>query len=264
VTKRFGWVTLSSPEALCGVELFQTWPCALCRLTTLPLPYQALSNRQRKHSFLRKNFREDYATEVCLKGRVITVNDAPKAELLFEERELVARAASGDRAAFAQIYERYYARAFRLAYSFTGSASGAEDLTQEIFMRAYQRLESFGGQSSFATWFYRLAVNHSLNYRRKEKLGLQDHAPERLERLAHPSTRVEAEVLQNQIKSEIHAALLELQEEMRMVIILKDIEGLNYDEISERMNCSQGTVASRLNRARKQLAEKLKHLKGAY
>jgi RNA polymerase sigma-70 factor (ECF subfamily) len=70
--------------------------------------------------------------------------------------------------------------------------------------------------------------------------------------------------LQNQLKSEIHSALLELSEEMRMVIILKDIEGLNYEEIAERMNCSQGTVASRLNRARKQLAQKLRHLKGAY
>jgi RNA polymerase sigma-70 factor (ECF subfamily) len=192
------------------------------------------------------------------------VNDAPKAELLIEENELVVLAATGDKAAFAQIYERYYSRAFRLAYSFTGNRGGAEDLTQEIFMRAFQRLESFGGQSSFATWFYRLAVNHSLNYRRKEKIGLQDNAGERLELLAHPSTHPEAEVLQNQIRAEIHAALLELQEEMRMVIILKDIEGLNYEEISERMNCSQGTVASRLNRARKQLAKKLKHLKGAY
>jgi RNA polymerase sigma-70 factor (ECF subfamily) len=131
-------------------------------------------------------------------------------------------------------------------------------------MRAFQRLESFAGQSSFATWFYRLAVNHSLNYRRKERIGLQDNASEKLEGFADPSSRIEAEVLQNQLKSEIQAALLELHAEMRMVIILKDIEGLNYDEISERMNCSQGTVASRLNRARKQLAQKLKHLKGAY
>ena len=107
-------------------------------------------------------------------------------------------------------------------------------------------------------------MNHSLNYRRKERANRADEDSQRLEFLASPAPRIESTVLQNQLKSEIHNALLELSEEMRMVIILKDIEGLNYDEIAERMSCSQGTVASRLNRARKQLAQKLRHLKGAY
>jgi RNA polymerase sigma-70 factor (ECF subfamily) len=195
---------------------------------------------------------------------VIKLNDATQAESLINDSELVRLASAGDRAAFAQIYERFYARAFRLAYSMTGNRAAAEDLTQEIFMRAFQRLENFGGQSSFATWFYRLAVNHSLNYRRKERFSVQDNHADKLEFLANPSPPIESVVLQNQLKSEIHGALLELGKDMRMVIILKDIEGLNYDEIAERMSCSQGTVASRLNRARKQLAQKLKHLKGAY
>lgn len=192
------------------------------------------------------------------------MNSAPKVESVAEEDELVRLALTGDRAAFAQIYERFYARAFRLAYGMTGNCMAAEDLTQEIFMRAFQRLEHFGGQSSFATWFYRLAVNYSLSYRRKERVNKQDSHSDKLEFLASHALQIESEVLQNQLKSEIHSALLELGEEMRMVIILKDIEGWNYEEIAERMNCSQGTVASRLNRARKQLAQKLRHLKGAY
>lgn len=195
---------------------------------------------------------------------MIKLNDATQAESLINDSELVRLASAGDRAAFAQIYERFYARAFRLAYSMTGNRAAAEDLTQEIFMRVFQRLENFGGQSSFATWFYRLAVNHSLNYRRKERFSVQDNHSDKLEFLANPSPQIESVVLQNQLKDEIHGALLELSNDMRMVIILKDIEGLNYDEIAERMSCSQGTVASRLNRARKQLAQKLKHLKGAY
>jgi RNA polymerase sigma-70 factor, ECF subfamily len=195
---------------------------------------------------------------------VIQVNEAPKIELMADEHELVRLASAGDRAAFAQIYQRFYGRAFRLAYSMTGNRAAAEDLTQEIFMRAFQRLEHFGGQSSFATWFYRLAVNHSLNYRRKEQANRLQSESDRLEFLVSLSPPIESAVLQNQLKSEIHNALLELGAEMRMVIILKDIEGLNYDEIAERMSCSQGTVASRLNRARKQLAQKLRHLKGAY
>lgn len=192
------------------------------------------------------------------------MNDAPKLELMAEEKELVRLASAGDRAAFAQIYQRFYGRAFRLAYGMTGNRTTAEDLTQEIFMRAFQRLEHFSGQSSFATWFYRLAVNHSLNYRRKERAQPPGNGADRLEFLAPQAPQIESAVLQNQLKSEIHSALLELSEEMRMVIILKDIEGLNYEEIAERMSCSQGTVASRLNRARKQLAQKLRHLKGAY
>ncbi len=195
---------------------------------------------------------------------MIKLNDATQAESLINDSELVRLASAGDRAAFAQIYERFYARAFRLAYSMTGNRAAAEDLTQEIFMRVFQRLENFGGQSSFATWFYRLAVNHSLNYRRKERFSVQDNHSDKLEFLANPSPQIESVVLQNQLKDEIHGALLELSNDMRMVIILKDIEGLNYDEIAERMSCSQGTVASRLNRARKQLAQKLRHLKGAY
>jgi RNA polymerase sigma-70 factor, ECF subfamily len=195
---------------------------------------------------------------------VIQVNDAPQAESLMNDGELVRLASAGDRAAFTQIYERFYVRAFRLAYGMTGNRTGAEDLTQEIFMRVFQRLEHFGGQSSFATWFYRLAVNHSLNYRRKERVDEPDNHSDRLEFLADQAPQIEAVVLQNQLKGKIHGALLELGEEMRMVIILKDMEGLSYDEIAERLNCSPGTVASRLNRARKQLAQKLKHLRGAY
>ena len=198
---------------------------------------------------------------------VITVNDAPEPDLMISDTELVALAASGDRAAFASLYDRYYSRAYRLAYNMTGQRGGAEDLTQEIFMRVYQRLDSFSGQSSFATWFYRLAVNHSLNYRRRARLSDADRleaSDERtLERLPSDVRQGESRVLQSQIQAEVHAALLGLSAEMRMVVILKDLEGLNYEEIAERLNCSQGTIASRLSRARKQLAKKLKHLKGA-
>lgn len=194
---------------------------------------------------------------------MITVNDAPERELTPSDNELVALATSGDKAAFASIYDRYYSRAYRLAYSMTGQRGGAEDLTQEIFMRVYQRLDSFGGQSSFATWFYRLAVNHSLNYRRRARPDEQDGNGERVDLIPSRAAHGEANVLQKQIQAEVHAALLELSAEMRVVVILKDLEGLNYEEISERLNCSQGTIASRLNRARKQLAKKLRHLKGA-
>jgi RNA polymerase sigma-70 factor, ECF subfamily len=195
---------------------------------------------------------------------VIKVNDAAQENLTLSDTELVALATSGDRAAFALLYDRYYSRAHRLAYTMTGPRGGAEDLTQEIFMRVYQRLDSFNGQSSFATWFYRLAVNHSLNYRRRAHAKAEDSDHTLLERIASDARQGESSILQKQIQTEVHTALLGLRPEMRLVVILKDLEGLNYDEIAERMNCSPGTVASRLNRGRKQLAKKLKHLKGAW
>lgn len=198
---------------------------------------------------------------------MMTANEASECRATVSDAELVALAAGGDRAAFASLYDRYYGRAFRLAYSMTGQRSSAEDLTQEIFMRVYQRLHSFGGQSSFATWFYRLAVNHSLNYRRRARAApvqMTEEGDAVCEWLASPAESGETRMLHKQLQAKVHAALLELNAEMRIVVILKDIEGLNYEEIAERLNCSQGTIASRLSRARKQLAKKLKHLKGAF
>lgn len=182
------------------------------------------------------------------------------------DEQLVGLALAGDATAFADLYERFYSRTYRMAYSMTGHRGAAEDLTQEIFMRAYQRLKDYGGQSSFSTWFYRLAVNHSLNYRRHERGALREEAADNLESFAQPGAlkQIEATVLQKQIQEQIHRALVALKPKLRIVVILKDIEGLSYEEIAERVNCSTGTVASRLNRGRKLLAHRLEHLKGAY
>ena len=153
-----------------------------------------------------------------------------------------------------------------MAYGMTGNHGSAEDLTQEIFMRAYQRLKDFGGQSAFSTWLYRVAVNHSLNYRRKHQVeGLEESTGE-----ADPPPIVdgamsaETGVMRQQMTAQVHRALLGLKPKLRMIVILKDIEGLSYEEIARRTNCSTGTVASRLNRSRKLLARQLEHLRGNY
>ncbi|MCI0485859.1 MAG: sigma-70 family RNA polymerase sigma factor [Blastocatellia bacterium] len=179
------------------------------------------------------------------------------------DEELVELVLAGEGEVFACLYERYYSRAYRLAYAMTGHKESAEDLTQEVFLRTYQKIERFGGQSSFSTWFYRLAVNCCLNYRNKLMRQLADRIDDReLPNIPGGAKRMESEVLQKQIRSQIHSALLGLKPRLRMMVILKDIEGLSYEEIAERAGCSKGTVASRLNRARKLLAGKLKHLRG--
>ncbi|HEX8143316.1 MAG TPA: sigma-70 family RNA polymerase sigma factor [Pyrinomonadaceae bacterium] len=185
-----------------------------------------------------------------------------------EDEQLVARICAGERALFAKLYGLYYPRAFALAFGMTGRREQADDLTQEIFMRAYERLASYNGRASFSTWFYRLAVNQSLNYCRRErrhKGSVSDSGD--VEGLASAASggageRMEAALLRQQVQLQVRQALLTLKPEMRVLIVMKEIEGLSYEEISERLDCSMGTVASGLSRARRLLARKLENLKG--
>lgn len=181
------------------------------------------------------------------------------------DEDLVRLVIAGERDLFAPIYERYYWRVFRMSYGMTGNHGSAEDLTQEIFMRAYQRLKEFRGQSAFSTWLYRVAVNHSLNYRRKHQDETREESTGETDPLAIAAeSTAEAGAMREQAAAQVHRALLALKPKLRMIVILKDIEGLSYEEIAQRTDCSTGTVASRLNRSRKLLARKLEHLRGAY
>lgn len=178
------------------------------------------------------------------------------------DEELVESALAGQAEAFRELYDRFYSRAYRLAYGMTGRHDLAEDLTQEIFMRAYQKLDKYQQRSSFATWFYRLAVNSSLNSRMREKREHHENIESQTALPVSLSCKpVETGILRQQVQEQINRALLSLKPRMRIIVILKDIEGLNIAEIADRLNCSKGTVASRLFRARDLLAQKLEHLR---
>ncbi|MGH9942142.1 MAG: RNA polymerase sigma factor [Pyrinomonadaceae bacterium] len=185
-----------------------------------------------------------------------------------EDERLVARAVAGDRAAFALLYRRYYARTFALAYGMTGRREQADDMAQEIFLRAYERLASYRGHAGFRTWFYRLAVNHCLNHCRRERKyrdtvsDTDDGSGSRLASVAGPTGQIEDALARRQVQEQVRRALLTLKPEMRVLLVLKEIEGWSYEEIAERLECSTGTVASGLSRARKLLARKLESLKG--
>lgn len=181
------------------------------------------------------------------------------------DEELARRVAGGQVEVFALLYERYYARAFRLAWGMTGERGAAEELTQEIFLRVWQKAGQFRGESSFSTWFYRLATRCCLNLRHRRPGAVVFEALDVIEQLPHPSAmkQIEAPLEQQQLQDEVQRALLSLKPEWRLVVLLKDLEGLSYDEIAVRLECSAGTVASRLNRARALLARKLAHLRGA-
>lgn len=195
-----------------------------------------------------------------------TLNQATRVNDAVTDEDLVELVIAGQGEVFAELYERYSLRAYRLAWGMTGQREAAEDLTQEIFLRAYQKLGLFRNESSFATWFYRLAVNHCLTYRQRARRNLSDSTEQaELIRLLdgngiRNTNSSERKVLQQEAQAIIHRALLSLKPELRMVVILRNLEELSYDEIAERMNCSSGTVGTWLHRAHKLLASKLAHL----
>lgn len=202
-----------------------------------------------------------YCLNVC-------VNDTSKAFGPYETRtdeELVQLIVTGQPEVFAELYERYYSRVYRLAYGMTGRHDSAEDLAQEVFIRAYQKIGLFSEQSSYSTWFYRLALNHCLNHCRSARRRKQAETGD-LEQPALTAAlkQMEKRVLQKEMQDQIHRALFSLKPKYRLIVILRDIENLSYEEIAERVNCSTGTLASQLKRARKILARKLEHLKGAF
>lgn len=181
------------------------------------------------------------------------------------DEELVRLVRADKPEVFAYLYQRYYSRVYRLAYGMLGRHEAADDLTQEVFLRAYQKLESFKGESSFATWFYRLAANCCLNFSEKRRKKDQRESEEITATVPFNSDNsMERNLLQREAQEQIQRALLSLKPRFRLLVILKDIEGLSYDEIAERLNCSTGTLASQLKRARHLLARKLEHLRGAF
>lgn len=182
------------------------------------------------------------------------------------DEELARLILNEDLEAFERLYLRHFRRIYRLAYSMMGDRLAAEDLTQDIFIRMHQKIGRFSSKSSFGTWFYRLAVNCSLSYRRSKSKGAR-HATEidpELIPMPDALNKIETDLLQKQVQEQVQKALLSLKPKLRMTFILKDIEGLSYEQIAEQMNCSPGTVGSRLSHARILLARKLEHLKGTF
>jgi RNA polymerase sigma-70 factor, ECF subfamily len=182
--------------------------------------------------------------------------------------ELVERVRSGDRDAFRQLVERYQRKVAALAVGMLRSREDALDIVQDTFTKAYQSLDKFKGDSSFYTWVYRIAVNLCIDHQRREGRYVQvadaDDAGDELvppspDELAHdePFERARS----RQIGSRVSAAINELTPEHRAVILLREVDGLSYEEISQVLDCPKGTVMSRLHYARRQLQARLVGLK---
>jgi RNA polymerase sigma-70 factor (ECF subfamily) len=178
--------------------------------------------------------------------------------------ELVRLARQGDRGAFQELVERYQRKIYAVLLGMLHDHDAAWEASQETFMKALRSLEQFKGESGFYTWLYRIAVNVAIDYQRREwrrpLVGLTDETVEAQEGVQEELRRDDPfrRVRDREIGERVRAAIDQLTPEHRAAILLREVEGLSYEEISRVMECAKGTVMSRLHYARKKLQALLK------
>jgi RNA polymerase sigma-70 factor, ECF subfamily len=183
------------------------------------------------------------------------------------DQQLVRRVQAGDKSAFNLLVLKYQHRVLKLVSRFVSDAAEAEDVAQEAFIKAYRALASFRGESAFYTWLYRIAINTAKNAlvsnrRRPVDFDLDLQDPEQYDRHARlkESDTPEGVLLTEEIRQVVEHAMEQLPEDLRTAIVLRELEGLSYEEIAEAMDCPVGTVRSRIFRAREAIDKKLKPL----
>lgn len=183
-----------------------------------------------------------------------------------DEAELIERSRKGDSEAFGILVERYQRRVVGVALAVVHNQDDAIELAQETFIRAYENLSKFESRSSFSTWLYRIAANLAIDFWRREGRHVVLHgedADNEISRMASAHGDSFKEVSRSELSERLKQALEELTPEHRAVILLREVEGLSYDEISEVLQCPRGTVMSRLHYAREHLRGILKDVGGS-
>ena len=182
-----------------------------------------------------------------------------------DDRDLVAAAQRGDRDAFKTLFERYHRRAYALALGVVRHPDDALDVVQEAFIKAHKYLDKFEGNASFYTWLYRIVMNLAIDHLRKHR---------RVKPVELDETRIEPDgdqpllprilggnpgqaLMDKQIRTRIDQVLDQLSENHRSVLVMREIEGLSYEEMAQAMSCSKGTIMSRLFHARRNMQKQL-------
>ena len=194
--------------------------------------------------------------------------EATLAQANVSELDLVARCQAGDTEAFDELVARYRTRVFGMIYNMVHSEQDAWDLAQDSFVKAWKSIKRFRGRSSFYTWIYRIVMNVTIDWLRKKQVkgggGEFDDSIQLKEVEPASKTMPKAEALphemmeRSEIRARIDNAIGQLSPEQRAVILMKEIEGMQYHEIAEALGCSIGTVMSRLFYARKKLQNLLR------
>lgn len=180
------------------------------------------------------------------------------------EQDLLAECRNGSRRAFEMFFHQNQKRVFSVALNFFGGdAQIAEDITQQVFLKIFTSIENFRGEAEVTTWLYRVTTNACIDEQRRKKrfsffsdlFGFNEPKSKRT-----PDEKFES----REISGQVQKALQTIDIKFRLPILLKYVEGLSYREIAEILDCSEGTIGSRLNRGNKLLARKLAHLKDRF
>jgi RNA polymerase sigma-70 factor (ECF subfamily) len=183
-----------------------------------------------------------------------------------EGAEMVRRCRAGDGAAWEEIVQTYSRRVYNLAYRFTSRADTAEDLTQDVFVRVYRSLDQYNPkQGDLQNWLMRLARNLIIDDYRKRQRAPQDEIADDLEdhkyHLRSAGSSVQREMERRELGAQVQAGIDKLSPDLRTCVILRDIEELSYQEIVDLLKIPEGTVKSRINRGRIELAKILRRMR---
>ena len=183
-----------------------------------------------------------------------------------EGAELVRRCRAGDGAAWEEIVQTYSRRVYNLAYRFTSRADTAEDLTQDVFVRVYRSLDQYNPkQGDLQNWLMRLARNLIIDDYRKRQRAPQDEIADDLEdhkyHLRSADSSVQREMERRELGAQVQSGIDKLSPDLRTCVILRDIEELSYQEIVDLLKIPEGTVKSRINRGRIELAKILRRMR---
>jgi RNA polymerase sigma-70 factor (ECF subfamily) len=172
------------------------------------------------------------------------------------DARVVARLRSGDASAFEELVIAYQHRIFGVAQRMLGNAAEAEDVAQEVFLRVHRSIAEFRGEARLSTWLYAITSRLCLNRLRSAERRWRQDDPDALERVPGEGDAA-GHLERSEVESALREAIAELPEERRIVLVLRDLEGLSYEEIAQALDVELGTVRSRLHRARMDLKAKL-------
>ena len=177
-----------------------------------------------------------------------------------ERNQLIVACQGGDREAFSNLFAEHKDKVYSIALHFSGNEATAHDIAQQVFLKLMTNIQQFNFQAEFSTWLYRMVANACFDEQRRWRKFLPFGDESEIRGL-RSRENIEANYSRVELSGAVQAAIATLKPKLRMPILLKYIEGMSYEEIALVLNCSMGTVASRLNRGHQALAKKLNHLR---
>ena len=193
----------------------------------------------------------EYTADTVDKGHSIPLREV-------EDSSLVAYAKTGDYSAFEELVKRYRNDVFGLSYHYLRNREEAWDISQEVFIKAHRAITKFRGDASFKTWILRITANRCKDFFKKRKLKtVSVDEPAQLEQFKSPTASPDEALASSELGHSIKKALDTLSEKHKLAFVLRELEGQSYEDMSKIMECSLGTVMSRLHHARKKLQQSL-------